>query len=256
MNTEQMALIAGIAQDIENISIRLQELVRGTLTEAEENADWRPLPDCVVDAWRSCPHKCTLCQNANRDKGDLCWVCDEELTTVPQNYPEEAAEAKQNSLYGDGAFHALILRIRANNNREAADDTSDQDERASCLREAEILDTRATQLLYNKANSHFKPWWMTRWEHSVSVSEATPEASPAPYKNRHWPSPRPKLFAKACAPHLKAMKHHVALEFLAERANITVDELLKMDPDTYITKYMDRNAPESWQRIRYGTYLY
>ena len=167
MNTDQMALIAGIAQDIENISLRLQELVRQTLTAAEEKADWRPLPetcDCVVDFWSSCPHKCTLCQNGNRDKGKLCWVCDEEITSVPRDYPEDAAEAKQNSLYGDGAFHALILRIRASNNREAADDTSDQDERASCLREAENLDTRATQLLYNKALADFKPWWAEHWD--------------------------------------------------------------------------------------------
>ena len=43
MNAEQMALIASIVQDIENISIRLMELVRQTLT-IEESSEWRPLP--------------------------------------------------------------------------------------------------------------------------------------------------------------------------------------------------------------------
>jgi hypothetical protein len=167
MNTDQMALIAGIAQDIENISLRLQELVRQTFTAAEEQTDWRPLPvacDCVADFWRPCPHKCTLCQNGGRGKGDLCWVCDEEVTTVPKEYPEEAADANQNNLYGDGAFHALILRIRADYRREAADETTNEAEKRELLRESECLDTRATELLSNKALAEFAPWWAERWE--------------------------------------------------------------------------------------------
>jgi hypothetical protein len=41
MNAQQMALIAGIAQDMERMSLRLTELVQ--LFGTEEN-DWRPLP--------------------------------------------------------------------------------------------------------------------------------------------------------------------------------------------------------------------
>ncbi len=46
MNAEQMALIAGIVQDIENMSLRLMELVRQATVE--EETDWRPLPINMV----------------------------------------------------------------------------------------------------------------------------------------------------------------------------------------------------------------
>jgi len=77
---------------------------------------------------------------------------------------------------------------------------------------------------------------------------AAPAPAPAPqprpnYNNALWPSPRPKLFAKACEPDLKTMKHQDALAFLAKRAGITVDELLKMHPTKYATEYMTAPPP-------------
>lgn len=318
MNVEQMALIAGIAQDIENISMRLQELVRQTLIAAEEKADWRPLqplclpclsespspilelsesptsvvssPELVVSEvccdGATCVHRCSVCLTdlTLRDEEGFCVECVEDLETVPKDYPEDAAEATRNSLYGKGAFYALVLRIRANNFREAADDTDDAEEVRNCLKVAKRLDAVASDLLYKGADSTFKPlhprgrggrpWWFERWDYWMQPGYKawTPEgkpmactdcnivngfhvgfcrsAAPAPYKNRFWPSPRPKLFAKACAPEQKFKKHQDALEFLARRAGTTVENLLKMSPGTYIQRHMGNKAPECWIRLR------
>ena len=310
MNVEQMALIAGIAQDIENISMRLQELVRQTLLAAEEKADWRPLP-CLSESPSSilelsesptsvssqgtpelvvseiccdgatCVHRCSVCLTdlTLRDEEGFCVECVEDLETVPKDYPEDAADATRNSLYGKGAFYALVLRIRANNFREAAVDAQEDDATSvrNCLKEAKRLDSVASDLLFKGADSTFKPWWYTRWDYWMQPSYKawTPEgkpmacvdcnivngfhvgfcrsaapAAPAPYKNRFWPSPRPKLFAKACAPEQKFKKHQDALEFLARRAGTTVEDLLKMSPGTYIQKHMGNKAPECWIRLR------
>jgi len=195
MNAEQMALIAAIAQDIENISMRLQELVRQTLIAAEEKTDWRALPPCLSESPSSimevsesptsvvstpelvvsevccdgaaCVHRCTVClaDLTLRDEEGFCWTCVEEIKTVPTDC---------NIVNG---FQA-----------------------------------------------------------------------PAPYKNRFWPSPRPKLFAKACAPEQKFKKHQDALEFLARRAGTTVENLLKMSPATYIQKHMGNKAPYRLRR--------
>ena len=201
MNTEQMALIAGIAQDIENISMRLQELVRKTLIAAEEKADWRALPTCLSESPSSvasvspimelsesptsvistpelvvsevcctketCVHRCSVClaDLTLRDEEGFCVECVEDLETVPKDYPEDAADATRNSLYGKGAFYALVLRIRANNSREAADDTDDAEEVCNCLKEAKRLDSVASDLLFKGADSTFKPWWFYSWDY-------------------------------------------------------------------------------------------
>jgi hypothetical protein len=61
MNAEQMALIAGIVQDIENMSLRLMELVRQATVE--EETDWRPLPIIMSQGFPAMtPFFGTLCQ--------------------------------------------------------------------------------------------------------------------------------------------------------------------------------------------------
>lgn len=207
------------------------------------------------------PLKC--CSASNNDEF-ACLFCEEGLRTMPEAYPEDAAEAKAVCA---SAFHALVLRIQANNKRKAADDTEDSAKREDCLVEAEHLDKIATGILKNNAPA-FKPWWQIRWdywhqpgsthtvpawapkeaEHAAPAAvEAVEALAPKPakpnYKHPLWPSPRPKLFAKALS--FKIKKHEDALEYLAQRAKITVEELLKMDPETYAEKHMGgkRNAP-------------
>lgn len=280
---------------------------------------------CKSTFWTPCVHECSICLKALtlKDGEGLCWMCEEDLVTVAKEWPEDAAEAKEYSLYGEGAYHALMLRIRANNCREAADDTDDAEEVDKCLEEAKSLDARASDLLYNKAGSRFKPWWFASWDYwmmpgsthkvpawaacekpvpvahllSPEVLAAPPAnpcsdcpvkngfhegicrsmvdwqalwreaaAEPVPYEqsepqpepevkvkpdynHKFWPSPRPKLFAKACAPERKFTSHQNALEFLASKAGITVADLLEMEPRTYIQKHMGNKAPNCWDRI-------
>ena len=252
-----------------------------------------------------CERPLTCC-HVSKDDEFACFVCEDDLRTVREDYPEDAAEAKA---VGASAFHALVLRIQANNNREAAFDTENQVERAQCISEAGRLDCIATGILKNNAPA-FKPWWRSGWhywkqpgsmhevpkwapkevEHAVPPAgcytscslmhtpndtflaglcrqepdwqalwrEAAAEAVPyAPskakttkpdYNHKFWPSPRPKLFAKACVPKGTFPTHQDALEFLAYRANITVTELLTLEPDNYITKHMGNNPPAFWKR--------
>lgn len=321
--------------------------------EKEEEHEGEVPCGCEPNFWKACPHECSVCEKALtlRDGEGICVECEEDLVTVEKEWPEDAAEAKEKSIFSEGAYHALVLRIRANNCREAAHDTDDAEEVRKCLEEAKRLDARASLLLFHKADSRFKPWWFASWDywmmpgstHEVpawaapvahllspevlaappsvvspcgisghvmpigtlfcptcwpeppvedksescagctavngfhvgicwsaalptqSISRlpggfqtSAPAPAPAPeakakakpdYKNKNWPSPRPKLFAKSCAPHLKFKKHQDALEFLAQRAKMTVENLLKMRPNTYILEYMGgmKNAPEYWQ---------
>jgi hypothetical protein len=303
-----------------------------------EEEDAEPVPcGCASDIWKPCVHVCSICDKALtlRDSEGLCWMCEEDLVTVEKDWPYDAADAKMNSVYGKGAFHALVLRIRANNCREAADDTDDAEEVRNCLKEAERLDARATELLNHKSPYHYKPWWFARWDywmqpgsthevpawaepkaltvaspcgghttpagtrykHTFSTTcSPAPVAAPAPctgclsptgfhlgictsappplveevavdleavaakakpdYKHPLWPSPRPKLFAKALGSKIK--KHEEALEFLAQRAKITVEGLLKMDPETYAEKHMGgkRNAPYNCYKQRGWPYTF
>ena len=251
---------------------RFDAFVRRTFVVPEaEEAEEVPC-GCEPNFWKACVHECSVCLKALtlRDGEGICGDCEEDLVTVEKEWPEDSAEAKKNSRYGDGAFHALVLRISANNHREAAHDTDDAEEVHKCLQEAKRLDARASDLLYKKADSTFEPWWFTSWDywmqpgstHSVPAwakPAAKPvAAAPAPtyelmpepdYKHKFWPSPRPKLFAKACAPEMKSMKHQDALEFLAERAKITVPQLLEMAPGIYIHRHMGNKTPDCWRAM-------
>ena len=282
---------------------------------------------------------CKLCEKpltcctASKNDEFACLFCEEDLRTLPEDYPEDAAEAKAVCA---SAFHALVLRIQANNHREAADDTVDSKEHEDCLAEAERLDKVATGILKNNAPA-FKPWWQIRWDywrqpgstHAVPTwapkeaehaapagcytsctlmhtpkgtshiglcrssptlteeppvsewparraesenwvqlwAEAAAAGIPSPprpaakptkptYNHPLWPSPRPKLFAKALG--FKIKKHEDALEYLAQRAKITVEELLKMDPDIYAEKHMGgkRNAPYNCNKQRGWPYMF
>lgn len=270
--------------------------------------------ESVVEAVTACPSlgNCALCENTltydnvNAKQPNYCSICDEgEMKSVMDDYPEDAKEAMRNSMYGQGAFHALFLRIQANNCREAADDTDDAQEARDCLKEAERLDARASELLYTKADYTFKPWWYARWDyfrvpgstHEVPTwapkdpgyteeppvsewparraeseewvqlwakaaaagipSPPHPSAQPTKpeYNHRNWPSPRAKLFAneliKAANPlgDVKNIrKHEHALLYLAERADLTVEQLLKMNLAEYVAKYNGGRAPAFYKR--------
>lgn len=241
----------------------------------------KPVCGCCEKIKEDALGYCKLCErpltccHVSKDDEFACFMCEEDLRTVPEDYPEDAAEAKA---VGASAFHALVLRIQANNNREAAFDTENQVERAQCISEAGRLDCVATGILKNNAPA-FKPWWQIRWNYwkqpgsthevpdwAVAVAVAKPVAVAAPepvatpaaeseakttkpdYNHKFWPSPRPKLFAMAFVPKRRFPKHQDALEFLAYRANITVTELLTMEPDNYITKHMGNKPPDFWKR--------
>ena len=75
------------------------------------------------------------------------------------------------------------------------------------------------------------------------------------YNNPRWPSPRAKRFAKHIATHsgkdAKTIKtHEDALQFLAQRANISVEALLKMSEHDY------QVAHASWTCLGNGTAFY
>jgi len=264
----------------------------------------------LVPAWAEpvpVTAECTVCLNplmTHEDKG-TCTMCKDELKTVPIDYPNQSAEATAN-----GAFHALVLRVRADKFRYHAHSSKSAAEKAEFLADAERIDARASELLHRNAASSFKPWWHTRWDYwckpgsmhmapawagslkapvaappcwgctivngshvgtcwsealatgpeapsierlpcGIQYAAAAPEVKAKPnYKHPLWPSPRPKLFAKALG--YKIKKHEDALKYLAQRAKITLEELLKMDPETYAEKHMGgkRNAPYNCNRPR------
>lgn len=83
-------------------------------------------------------------------------------------------------------------------------------------------------------------------EEAIGVVEHTMEPPPAPpsspvpkkpnYNHHYWPSPRPKLFARALG--AKVRGHEDSLVFLANKAGITVNALLQMNPLVYESNYM------------------
>lgn len=60
------------------------------------------------------------------------------------------------------------------------------------------------------------------------------------YNHHHWPSPRPRNFAKALGHHPRT--HEQALDMLAKHANITVEELLETCPHVYGERYSTKYA--------------
>ena len=107
---------------------------------------------------------CSICEKKLRihDGATLCFICEDDLKSVPKDYPEDAARAQA---LGDYAFHALILRINANNCREAVDDATVVAEKLDCYKESIRLDEVATRILKTHFYSDFKPWWFYRWDH-------------------------------------------------------------------------------------------
>ena len=79
------------------------------------------------------------------------------------------------------------------------------------------------------------------WDIDIHEPEAEAEAEPdaipiAPYNHRFWPSPRASNMARALG-RTGRNNHAKALIFLAERANITVPQLLEITPIAYLEKY-------------------
>ena len=107
---------------------------------------------------------CSICEKNLRvhDGATLCFICEDDIKSVPKNYPEDAARAQG---LGEYAFHALILRINANNCREAVDDMDDVAEKLDCYKESLRLDEVATRIMKAQFYSDFKPWWFYRWDH-------------------------------------------------------------------------------------------
>jgi hypothetical protein len=275
MDAQRNALIAAMAQDMENMIGRMTELVRMSTEmrplaypwwetmesqeqsqEQEQEQSQEVVPcGCTSD----CPHECSVCLKALtlRDSEGLCWMCEEELVTVEKECPEDSAEAKR-----CGAYHALILRIRANGCREASEDTDDAEEVRECLQESTRLDARASELLFKKCLYTFKPWWYESWDYWMQPGSAykswahdtcttkngfrrsapQPEAKAKPaYNHALWPSPRPKLYAKTLG--LPATSHRAALQSLADHAGVSLEELLTINPLIYETEHMAGKSP-------------
>lgn len=216
--------------------------------------------------------KCEVCErvldccHASKDQSDrFCFSCEEAVRSVPNDYEEDYDEVVT---WDRDCFYALTLRIGANNNREAEEDTDNVAEKVNCRAEALRLDKIASRLLMNHPS--FKPWWIERWnwwgkgaQPSAAPAAAplvpqpphSPLKAPAParpdYRHPHWPSPRAKLFANELSVETKFRKHEDALQFLASRASITVDELLKMPLQQYVKKHNGGRLPTHLRTERF-----
>lgn len=80
---------------------------------------------------------------------------------------------------------------------------------------------------------------------SVTVQEHQPKKVRPNYNHALWPSPRPRVFAQHCqnlfgssfGPKIR-FTHETAIHYLADRAKITVEDFLKMQPEDYNRKYI------------------
>jgi hypothetical protein len=77
-----------------------------------------------------------------------------------------------------------------------------------------------------------------------NVIEPT-ELVEVPYRHELWPSPRPSNFVRALIqhdpdfnPNRRRLNHATAVDILANRAFMTRKEFLKMNPITYMDKFM------------------
>lgn len=107
---------------------------------------------------------------------------------------------------------------------------------------------------YSKNEEEYQATYEKIPEHiPEEIPEKIPEHIPEPpklahkkpnYNHRYWPSPRAVLFAKYLyAYHLKKpcpprLTHTVALELLAKHVNYSVEDFLKINPLTFIEKYL------------------
>ena len=77
-------------------------------------------------------------------------------------------------------------------------------------------------------------------ETSVSYDEPQYTGS---YSSHLWPSPRPLNFARSLAIFKGRLTHKGAIGFLANHAEISIDEFLKVNPLTYLKVYMPNTDP-------------
>jgi len=63
------------------------------------------------------------------------------------------------------------------------------------------------------------------------------------YSSSLWPSPRPLNFARSLAIFKGRLTHKGAIQFLANHAEISIDEFLKVNPLTYLKVYMPNTDP-------------
>ena len=154
----------------------------------------------------------------------LCFLCDEQLKTFPETYPEVAEVTKAVS---DTAFHVAILRQQASDCREAADDTNDDDERQECLLKARQLDSRAYQLAHNEpwfGEWYSAPYGPTRinpmWSYSITDRFVK------------------RLCAQGTIHRAKVQTYIDQLRFLANRIELTTEELNCLNPLEYEAKHM------------------
>jgi hypothetical protein len=213
--------------------------------------------------------KCEVCErvldccHTSKDQSDrFCFSCEEAVRSVPNDYEEDYDEVLT---WDRDCFYALTLRIGANNNREAEEDTDNVAEKVNCRAEALRLDKIASRLLMNHPS--FKPWWIERWNWWGKGAQPSAAAAAAPqpphsplkapaaarpdYRHPHWPSPRAKLFANELSVETKFRKHEDALQFLASRASITVDALLKMSLQQYVKKHNGGRLPAHLRTQRF-----
>jgi len=220
--------------------------------------------DCGKTPYFDIGIKCEVCEmvldccHASKDQPDrFCFCCEEAVRSVPKDYAEDYDEV---ATWDRDCFYALILRIRANNNREADEDTDNVAEKVNCRAEGYRLDKIASKLLMNHPT--FKPWWIERWNWwgAGSKPAAAPQhvkAARPDYKHPEWPSPRAKLFANELSVETKFRKHEDALQFLATRASMTVEDLLKMSLKEYCRRFNHSKPPSHmginrWQSSMFG----
>lgn len=194
-----------------------------------------------------CERVLDCCHASNEQPDRFCFSCEDSVRNVPKDYPEDYAEV---ATWDRDVFYALVLRIAANDNREAEEDTDNDAEKVNCRAESYRLDKIASRLLMNHPS--FKPWWIERWDWDrVPQAYAQPPHSPLKpppparpnYRHSEWPSPRAKLFANELSVETKFRKHEDALQFLATRASMTVDQLLKMSLQDYVKKHNGGKLP-------------
>lgn len=193
----------------------------------------------------------------------LCSICLEELCEFPQLFPAETREA---DAMGQSAVWATCMRYWASNWRRAAENAEmGSDMQYTYTRRADRLDALGTALFANV------PGWMPAWYFSWGQSEGSdaskseqeaaeglvelkqaepvapkrahkpkPALKPKPiklhYRDRLWPSPRAKNFAKELYGY-SAYCHEDAMRKLAAMAHISMETLLETNPLSYVAKY-------------------
>lgn len=162
----------------------------------------------------------------------LCFSCGEYVDDVAGYYPELGAD----NFTSKEARYAAIARHIAEDCAQAAEDTDDAQEIEECLEQLAHMKRRAAQFDAIVASR---------------LASASSEAPKRPdYNHCYWPSPRAKMFANYVNHNgPKITKHEDALAFLAQRAALTVEELLNMSPQTYIANHNYNVTPPFIKRL-------